>query len=226
MDDLTPETNGYSTILKIAEHVVLTYVDIVQHPDKYGVSDVNEVDLAMSVADASGAFYRLPISPKLVGVQCARVAGYTIVPMCCTFDWKRSAGAFSHITASILAIHKSDVRNATVLKPEFKPHLDPVSEQHFDAVTHSAAQQSERRKLANDVFPDHIRTSDGHVDDFGALALVKSEAAIGAVADLAFAITSHLGLGSVSAKKFAQSSFWSSLQKIIGAWFAMPHEKI
>ena len=32
MDDLAPETNGYSTIPKIAEHVVLTYVDMVRHP--------------------------------------------------------------------------------------------------------------------------------------------------------------------------------------------------
>ena len=55
MDDLTPETNGYSTIPKIAEHVVLTYVDMVRHPAKYGVTDVNEIDLAMFVADASDA---------------------------------------------------------------------------------------------------------------------------------------------------------------------------
>ena len=224
MDDLTPEPNGYSTIPKIAEHVVLTYVDMVRNPDKYGVTDVNEIDLAMFVADASDAFYRLPISPKLVGVQCARVAGYTIVPMCCTFGWKRSAEAFSHITASILAAHKSDLRNATVLKPEFKPANEP----HY-----TASQQSEWRKLANEVFPDHIRTSDGHVDDFGALTQVNNDAAIGAAADLIFAITSHLGLDGVSAKKFAQSSFWSSLQKIIGAWFdvenftvTMPHDKI
>ena len=139
MDDLTPETNGYSTIPTMAEHAVLTYVDMVRHPDKYGVTDVNDIDLATFVADASDAFYRLPISPKLVGVQCARVAGYTIVPMCCTFGWKRSAGAFYHITASSLAVHKSDVRNATVLEPELKPRLGPVLEQHSDDVAHTAA---------------------------------------------------------------------------------------
>ena len=58
---------------------------MVRNPDKYGVTDVNDIDLAMFAADASDAFYRLPISPKLVGVQCARVAGHTIVPMRCTF---------------------------------------------------------------------------------------------------------------------------------------------
>jgi hypothetical protein len=56
MDDLAPETNEYSTIPKIAEHVVLTYVDMVRHPAKYGIIDVNEIDLAMFVANASDVF--------------------------------------------------------------------------------------------------------------------------------------------------------------------------
>ena len=62
-------------------------------------------------------------------------------------------------------------------------------------------------------------TSDGHVDDFGALTIVNNDAAIGTAADLVFAITSHVGMDSVSAKKFAQSLFCLSLQKIIGVWF-------
>ena len=45
MDDLTPESNGYSTIPKIDEHVVLAYLAMVQHPDKYGVTDINDIDL-------------------------------------------------------------------------------------------------------------------------------------------------------------------------------------
>ena len=92
----------------------------------------------MFVADASDAFYRLPISPSLVGVQCARVAGYTIIPMCCTFGWKRSAEAFSHITASILAVHKSDLRKATTLNPAFnieKPGPVSNSTQRDDSKT-------------------------------------------------------------------------------------------
>ena len=68
MDDLTPESNEYSTIPKIAEHAVFAYLDMVQRPDRYGVTNINDIDLAMFVADASDAFYRLPISPKLVGV--------------------------------------------------------------------------------------------------------------------------------------------------------------
>ena len=65
------------------------------------------------------------------------------------------------------------------------------------------------------------------------LLQVNGDAAIGAAADLVFAITSHLGLDNVSAKKFAQSSFWSGLQKIIGTWFdvenatvTMPQERV
>ena len=108
-------------------------------------------------------------------------------------------------------------RHSIHFVPEFKPLLDPVLEQHSDVVAHTAAQQSKWRKLANEVFPGHIMTSDGHVDDFGALTIVNSDDAIGAAADLVFAITSHLGLDSVSAKKNAQSSFWSSLQKLVGA---------
>ena len=232
MDDLEPETNGYTTIPKIAEQTVFKYVDMVQHPEKYGITDVHKIDLAMFVADASDAFYRLPISPHLVGVQCARVAGYTIVPMCCTFGWKRSAEAFSHITASILAVHKSNMRNATVLKKG----CEPIPEDHTVSPNfgkYTTEQATAWRKLADEVFPDHINCSSGHVDDFSGLTIVDNDAAIGAAADLVFAITSHLGMDSVSAKKFAQSSFWSSLQKIIGAWFdvenftvTMPHDKI
>ena len=67
---------------------------MVQRPEEYGIKDVNDTGLDMFVADASDVFYRLPISPTLVGVQCARVAGYTIILMCCTFGWKRSVEAF------------------------------------------------------------------------------------------------------------------------------------
>ena len=207
---------------------------MVQHRGKYGIKNVNDIDLAMFVADASDAFYRLPISPTLVGVQCARVVGYTIIPMCCTFGWKRSAEAFSHITASILAARKSDLRKATTLNPAFN------TTQHSSAENGNCCSDSDTdiernawQVLSEDVYPDHIRLSDGRVDDFYSVALASCEAAIGAASDLIYAITSHLGMDSVSAKKFAQSSFWSSLQKIIGAWFdvetftvTMPQDKI
>ena len=215
MDDLPPEQDGYTTIPKIAQKTVFKYIDMVQHPDKYGITDVNDIDLAMFVADASDAFYRLPISPSLVGVQCARVAGYTIIPMCCTFGWKRSAEAFSHITASILAAHRSDLRKATTLNPTFDTtkHSSTGNTTSDTTNSHTDAGRTTWQVLAEDAYPDHIRSSDGHVDDFYSIALTSCDAAIGAASDLIYAITSHLGMDSVSAKKFAQSSFWSSLQK-------------
>ena len=83
------------------------------------------------------------------------------------------------------------------------------------------------------MYRDHTRSSDGHVDDFYSVALTSCEASVGAASDLICAINSHLGMDSVSAKKFAQSPSWSSLQKIIGAWsdvetftFTMPQDKI
>ena len=203
-----------TTIPKITAKTVFKYIGMVQHPGKYGIKNVNDIGLAMYVADASDAFYRLPISPTLVGVQCARVAGYTIIPMCCTFGWKRSAEAFSHITASILAAHKSDLRKATTLNPAFN------TTQHSSAENGNCCSDSDTdiernawQVLSEDVYPDHIRLSDGHVDDFYSVALASCEAAIGAASDLIYAIISHLGMDNVSAKKFAQSSFWSSLQK-------------
>jgi len=195
MDDLPPEEDGYTTIPKIAAKTVFKYIDMVQHPGKYGIKNVNDIDLAMFVADASDAFYRLPISPTLVGVQCARVAGYTIIPMCCTFGWKRSAEAFSHITASILAAHKSDLRKATTLNPAFN------TTQHSSAENGNCCSDSDTdiernawQVLSEDVYPDHIRLSDGHVDDFYSVALTSCEAAIGAASDLIYAITNHLYL--------------------------------
>ena len=98
---MLPKQDDYTAIPKIAVKVVLEYIDVVRHPGKYGIKDVNDIDLAMFAADASDAFYRLPISPTLVLVQCARVAGYTIIPMCCTFGLKRSA------EASILAANQT-----------------------------------------------------------------------------------------------------------------------
>ena len=234
MDDLPPEQGGYTTIPKIAAKPVFKYIDMVQNPEKYGIKDVNDIDLAMLVADASDAFYRLPISPALVGVQCARVAGYTIIPMCCTFGWKRSAEAFSHITASILAARKSDLRKAITLNPAFDTTKhSSAGNATSDSNSDTDAERNVWQVLAGDVYPDHIRSSDGHVDDFYSVALTSCEAAIGAASDLIYAITSHLGMDSVPTKKFAQPSFWSSLQKPLGAWFdvetftaTMPQDKI
>ena len=54
MDDLPLEQDGYTAIPKIAAKTVFTYIDMVQNPGKYSIKDVNDIDLAMFVADASG----------------------------------------------------------------------------------------------------------------------------------------------------------------------------
>ena len=90
MDDLDADQEGYTTIPKIAHDIITTYIDMVQNPAKYNISDIDKIDLSMFVADASDAFFSVPVSAKLVGMQCTRVAGITIVPMCCSFGWGRS----------------------------------------------------------------------------------------------------------------------------------------
>ena len=84
---------------------------MVQNPAKYNIKDVDDIDISMFVADASDAFFSVPVSAELVGMQCTRVAGITVIPMCCSFGWKRSAEVFSHITASIMAVQSSDLSN-------------------------------------------------------------------------------------------------------------------
>ena len=109
MDDPEADHDGYTTISKIAHDIITTYIDMVQNPTKYNVKDIDEIDLSMLVVDASDAFFSVPVSAKLVGMQCTRVADITIVPMCCSFGSRRSAEVFSQITASIIAVQKSDL---------------------------------------------------------------------------------------------------------------------
>ena len=106
MDDFEANADGYTTIPNIAKLVVQSYVDMVLNPDAYNIEDVTCIDLSMLVADADDAFTRVSVSPGVVGMQATRVAGITIVPMCCLFGWRRSAEVFSHVTASILATYK------------------------------------------------------------------------------------------------------------------------
>ena len=85
MDDLTTDQDGYTTIPKIAHDIITTYIDMVQSPVKYNIEDVDDIEISMFVADASDAFFSVPVSAKLVGMQCTRVAGITIIPLCCSF---------------------------------------------------------------------------------------------------------------------------------------------
>ena len=86
---------------------------MVLNPDAYSIEDVSCIDLSMPVADAADAFTRVSVSPRVVGMQATRVAGITIVAMCCLFGWRLSAEVFSHVTTSILATYKSNLDSAT-----------------------------------------------------------------------------------------------------------------
>ena len=217
MDDLDADHDGYTTIPKIAHDIITTYIDMVQNPAKYNVKDINEIDLSMFVADASDAFFSVPVSAKLVGMQCTRVAGITIVPMCCSFGWRRSAEVFSHITASIIAVQKSD-----------------LTEMSFTAADVEQQQLTGKLKqFTEDKIPAHTNKIKGHVDDYVIYECSHDDRQTGAAQDLVFAVKAHLGQHSVSAKKYLESSFWADLQRVIGAWFdthnftvTMPYEKI
>ena len=86
---------------------------MVLNPDAYSIDGVSCIDLSMLVADAADAFTRVSVSPGVVGIQATRVASITIVHISCLDGWKRSTEGFSHVTASILATHKSNLDSAT-----------------------------------------------------------------------------------------------------------------
>ena len=68
VNDPTADKDGYTTIPKIALDIVATYIDMVQNPAKYNIEDVADIDFSMFVANASDAFFSLPVSAELVGM--------------------------------------------------------------------------------------------------------------------------------------------------------------
>ena len=186
MNDLDANSDGYTTISKIAHDIVTTYIDMVQNPGKYDIEDINDIDLSMFVADASDAFFSVPISAELVGLQCTRVAGITIIPMCCSFGWKRSAEVFSHITASIIAIQKSDLSEMSFTSPETK----------------DCQLKGKLQIFIEDKISKHANKIKGHVDDYVIYECSHGGRQTGAAQDLVFAIKAHLGQHSVSEKKY------------------------
>jgi len=84
-----------------------------------------------------------------------------------------------------------------------------------------------------DKMPAHSHLSKGHVDDMAALEILSGLRPRASAMDLAWAIQVFLGMDGLSLKKWKASTFWSDLQKVIGAWFdvgtfsvAMPREKL
>ena len=222
--DFEANPDGYTTIPGIAKLIVQSYVSMVTNPADYGIDDVEKISLAMLVADAADAFTRVSVSAKAVGMQCMRIAGITVVPMCCLFGWRRSAEVFSHVTASIMATYIADLQSATFIDKDL---IEEWEEKGCWTLS------AKFRDLIMDQAPKFPRLIEAHVDDFCVLADTQDRGYIGAAADLIWSIKSHLGAASISVKKFLESSFWSGFQKIIGAWFnvetftvTMPHNKI
>ena len=113
--DFEANPDGYTTIPGIANHIVQSYVSMVTNPSAFGIEDAKAISLAMLVADAADAFTRMSVSAEAVGMQCMRIAGITVVPMCCLFGWRRSAEVLFHVTASGMATYKADLGSATFI---------------------------------------------------------------------------------------------------------------
>jgi hypothetical protein len=71
--------------------------------------------------DGDAAFFRCATHEDIIGMQCARIRNITVVLLCCSFGWKRSAEVFSHITAGIKAAHESDLGSASLLADGYQP---------------------------------------------------------------------------------------------------------
>ena len=82
-----PEANsqGYATILDVCAMAVRAFIIMVLNPDKHGIPDVHQITMAIVVADAECALTRVGVAAEATGIQAARMTGYTIIPLCCTF---------------------------------------------------------------------------------------------------------------------------------------------
>ena len=222
IDLLEANSEGYATIPDVCAMVVNAFIDMVLNPESHGISDVHQITLAMLVADADCAFTRVGVASKTVGVQAARIKGLTVIPMCCTFGWRRSAEVFSHITAGIKAAHASNLDEATFISDK----------------VHSKSEVSETKQprlaaLLKDKMPAFKKYGASHVDDFTSITTMQKGRPEASAMDLLGAIKIFLGQDAISIKKFAESTFWARIQKVIGAYFdvntltvIMPRPKI
>jgi hypothetical protein len=115
IDLLEANSQGYATIPDVCAMVVRAFISMVLNPDRHGISDVHQITMAMLVADVDCTFTRVGVAPEATGIQATRIRGYTIIPLCFTFGWRRSAEVFSHITAGIKAAHASNLDEASFI---------------------------------------------------------------------------------------------------------------
>ena len=213
-------SDGYCTVVDIARMILFALILMVLSPQRFSLEQLLSLVLTLIVMDADAAFFRVGVNPEAVGIQAARIAGYTIVTLCCAFGWARSAEVFSHVTAAIVALHKSEIDSAAF-----------VAEGHsFDLPELSNAKLAQ---IINNTNPVHSHLAIGHVDDMTGIEVAVGDRPKASAADLAWSIMAMLGHDGLSAKKFIASSFWTQFQKVIGAWFnvrtftvTMPLDKI
>ena len=99
----------------MATKIVQAFVGMVLTPRLYNIVSIADEELSLLVMDADAAFFRQATHADIVGMQCARIRNITVVLLCCSFGWKRSAEVLSHITAGVQAAHQSDLSSASLL---------------------------------------------------------------------------------------------------------------
>jgi hypothetical protein len=198
--------DGYCTVVDIARMIMFSLIMMVLSPQTFSLEQLLSLVLTLIVMDADAAFFRIGVSPEAVGIQTARVAGYTIITLCCAFGWARSAEVFSHITAAVVALHKSEIDSAAFLAEGHSFDLPELT-------------NAKLAQIVNNVNPVHSHLAIGHVDDMTGIEVSIGDRPKASAADLAWSVMAMLGHDGLSAKKFVASSFWSQFQKVIGAWF-------
>ena len=213
VDLLEANSQGYATIPDVCAMVVRAFISMVLNPEKHGISDVHQITMAMLVADADCAFTRIGVSSEATGIQAARIKGYTVIPLCCTFGWRRSAEVFSHITAGIKAAHASNLDEASFIANSCRDELATAKP--------STVHQPLLSALLGDKMPHFPKFGSAHVDDFAAVSILQEGRSGASAKDLLGAIKIYLGQDAISIKKFKESTFWAQIQKVIGAYFDM-----
>ena len=99
------------------------------------------------------------------------------MPTCCAFGWRRSAEVFSHITASIISVQKSDLTEMSFTAAD-------VKQQHL---------AGKLKQFTDDKIPAHADTIKGHVDNYVIYECSHDDRQTGAAQDLVFAVKAHLG---------------------------------
>jgi len=218
MPELVADPGGYATVADMALLLIEAFVAMVTRPQDFDIEDILGISLGMIVMDGDAAFFRWPVAADVVGMEATRVAEITVVALCCVFGAEMSALNFSFVTAAIKALHRSNLDSAGFVAAArvVEEDLHPVL-----------------RKLHTDTMPAHSHVSKGHVDDFAALEILSGLRPRASAMDLAWAIQVFLGMDGLSLKKWNASTFWTDLQKVIGAWFdvdtfsiAMPKDKL